>query len=131
MEDKCWNVPCLPGQFCNPNTGACEQDRCVANQCGGGMTCVSSTNTCINDPCLTMRCPGDCYSCGVTRDGIGTCFIDGNKCQPVNVLVGQRGGAGCACAVDGDSGGNGPTGAFALLLALGFVVGRRRRRDAE
>ena len=93
------------------------------------MTCVSSTNTCINDPCLTMRCPGDCYSCGVTKDGIGTCFIDGTKCQPVNVLVGQRGGAGCACAVDGDRSGSG--GAFALLLALGLVVARRRRRQAE
>jgi MYXO-CTERM domain-containing protein len=127
MEDKCWNVPCSTGQFCNPNTGVCETDRCPATQCGGGMTCVSSTNTCINDPCLTMRCPDDCYTCGVTKDGIGTCFIDGDKCKPVNIQVGQRGGAGCGCAIEGSGTGTG-SGAVALLLALGLVVARRRRR---
>jgi MYXO-CTERM domain-containing protein len=126
--DMCWNVPCLPGQFCNPTTGRCEVDRCPATQCGGGMVCVSSTNTCITDPCLTMRCPDDCYSCGVTRDGIGTCFVDGDKCKPVNIQVGQRGGAaGCACAVDGPGDRSG-AGAVTLLLALGLVVVRRRRR---
>jgi MYXO-CTERM domain-containing protein len=132
MEDKCWNVPCVSGQFCNPTSGRCEQDRCPATQCGGGMTCVSSTNTCINDPCLTMRCPGDCYSCGVTKDGIGTCFIDGDKCKPVNVQVGQRGGAGCSCAVDGDGTdkGKGSTGAIALFLALAALGLVRRSPSA-
>jgi len=130
MEDKCKDVPCTQNQFCNPTNGKCEADRCPAtqSQCGGGMICVSSTNTCIDDPCLTMRCPGDCYSCGVTKDGIGTCFIDGNKCKPVNLQVGQRGGAGCSCAVDGDHTGMGSSGALALLMALGLVIARRRRR---
>jgi MYXO-CTERM domain-containing protein len=61
----------------------------------------------------------------VTPDGIGTCIVDNDKCQPVNIVVGQKGGgnAGCSCEVGGS--GASPLG---LLLGLGLFVARRRRR---
>jgi len=127
QPDPCWNVPCAQGQFCNPLTAKCENDRCPATQCGPGMTCVPQTNTCKPDPCKTIQCPTDCWTCKVSADGIGTCIVDNDKCEPVNVLVGQKGGgnSGCACEVGGGSSSYGPLG---LLLAFGLVVARRRRR---
>jgi MYXO-CTERM domain-containing protein len=126
QPDPCWNVPCGQGQFCNPLTAKCETDRCVATQCGAGMACVPQTNTCKPDPCKTIVCPDDCWTCKVTADGIGTCIVDNDKCEPVNVIVGTKGGgnAGCGCAV-GDSGSVAPLG---LLLGLAAWIARRRRR---
>jgi MYXO-CTERM domain-containing protein len=126
QPDSCWNVPCPMGQFCNPLTQKCETDRCPATQCGAGMACVPQTNTCKPDPCQTIHCPSDCWTCKVTSDGIGTCIVDNDKCQPVNIVVGQKGGgnAGCSCEVGGSS----PASPLALLLGLALVVARRRRR---
>jgi MYXO-CTERM domain-containing protein len=126
QADSCATVPCGDKQFCNPQTGKCETDRCPATQCGAGNTCVSMTNTCVPDPCQTIRCPSDCWTCKVTADGIGTCIVDNDKCQQVNITVGQKGGgnAGCSCAV-GESGSYGP---LTLLLGLALMVSRKRRR---
>jgi len=105
---------------------ACETNRCLATQCGPGQTCVSTTDTCETDPCLTIDCPGDCWSCGVTIDGFGTCMLK-DSCQPVSINVGQKGGgeAGCSCAV-----GSGDASSWTVLLVgLGLLMGRRRRRQ--
>jgi MYXO-CTERM domain-containing protein len=126
QPDLCFNVPCQDKQFCNPMTGKCELDKCQGTVCGPGMACVSQTNTCETDPCLTMKCPDDCWTCVVTTDGMGNCIVDNNKCQQVNISVGQKGGgsSGCSCAVaDGTS-----FGSLGLLLGLALVVSRRRRR---
>jgi MYXO-CTERM domain-containing protein len=126
QPNPCWNVGCPEGLFCNPTTQKCEVDRCPATQCGAGNTCVSQTNTCKPDPCKTIHCPDDCWTCKVTTDGIGTCVVDNVKCVAVNVIVGQKGGgnSGCGCEVAGGS----SLGPLGLLLALGLLVSRRRRR---
>ncbi len=125
MPDVCADVICNQGKFCNPQTGVCETDRCPATQCGSGMTCVSMTNTCKVDPCSTIQCPSDCWHCGVTKDGIGTCLIN-DDCKPVETQVGQRGGGGgCGCET---AGGPGAT-SWLSLLALGVVFARRRRKS--
>jgi MYXO-CTERM domain-containing protein len=126
IADPCNGMFCQTGQFCNPNTMACETNRCLATQCGPGQTCVSTTDTCETDPCLTIDCPGDCWSCGVTIDGFGTCMLK-DSCQPVSINVGQKGGgeAGCSCAV-----GSGDASSWTVLLVgLGLLMGRRRRRQ--
>jgi MYXO-CTERM domain-containing protein len=131
---------CPLGQFCNPTTVACEPDHCLAAQCPAGEACVStaaSTSTltseiCEPDPCATINCPSACYTCTVTSDGLGTCSPksgpNGNLCASVTTNVGQRGGgeSGCSCAV---SGGADPRSWLGLVLGLGLVVGRRRRRS--
>jgi MYXO-CTERM domain-containing protein len=90
------------------------------------MACVSQTNTCKPDPCRTIVCPGECWHCGLTSDGIGTCLLN-DECAPVNNKVGQRGGGqGCACAAAGDGSGN--PGWLGALFALAAAFGRRRRR---
>ena len=80
------------------------------------MACVPQTNTCKPDPCKTIVCPSDCWTCKVSADGIGTCVVDNEKCEPVNILVGQKGGgnAGCSCSTNG--GGSGSYGSLGLLL---------------
>jgi MYXO-CTERM domain-containing protein len=90
------------------------------------MACVPQTNTCKVDPCRTIQCPSDCWTCKLSSDGIGTCVVDNDKCKPVNIVVGQKGGgtAGCSCEV-AEGGSYGPLG---LLLGLAFVTFRRRRR---
>jgi MYXO-CTERM domain-containing protein len=126
LPDKCFNVPCNADQYCNQNTGECVTNQCITTQCGAGMTCVSQSTTCKPDPCRTIECPSDCWHCGVTSDGIGTCIMN-DDCRPVNNQVGQRGGAeGCSCAVEG-SGGTASVW-LSLLAAVGLVVARRRRR---
>ena len=127
ITDPCSNVACGDKQFCNPQTGMCETDRCLGTLCGPGKACVSMTNTCENDPCTTMRCPTDCWTCRVMADGTGSCVVDNDKCQQINITVGQKSGGsnGCSCEV-GDSGASfAPVG---LLLGLGLVLSRRRRR---
>jgi MYXO-CTERM domain-containing protein len=88
---------------------------------------VSTTNACEADPCATINCPGNCYTCTVTTDGLGTCTLK-DSCQSVTTNVGQRGGgeAGCSCAVGGGADGRGWLG---LVLGLGLIVARRRRRS--
>ena len=77
------------------------------------------------DPCQTIICPSDCWTCKVTPDGVGTCIVDNAKCEPVNIVVGQKGGGnGCSCEVGGSS----SASPLALLLGLALVVSRRRRR---
>jgi len=131
QADPCFNVACGDKQFCNPSTGKCETDKCLGTVCGAGMACVSKTNSCEPDPCRTIRCPSDCWSCRLTPDGVGTCMVDNDKCQAVSTTVGQKGGgnAGCSCATGGD--GASTTTTFAplgLLVGLGLIVSRRRRR---
>jgi MYXO-CTERM domain-containing protein len=124
--DPCAGVFCDQGMFCNPGTGQCEPNRCLAIQCGAGNQCVPSTHTCEADPCATIQCPNECWHCGISNDGQGTCLLD-DTCQPVETKVGQRGGGsvGCGCEV---SGGSRAGGWLALFLALGLVVRRPRRR---
>jgi MYXO-CTERM domain-containing protein len=126
FPDNCTTTVCPLGQFCNQSTSACETDHCLTTPCGAGLICVSQTNTCTPDPCRTIQCPSDCWHCGVTSDGKGSCFLNDN-CGVVNNKVGQRGGgaAGCGCATGGELPAGGWLGA---LLALGFAAGRRRRR---
>jgi len=125
QPDPCQGMYCPTGQFCNPTTVQCEPNRCLATQCGAGQTCVPTTDSCETDPCITINCPTDCWTCGVTTDGIGTCMLK-DSCQPTKISVGQRGGgeAGCSCA----AGGTGDASSWAILLVgLGLVVGRRKR----
>jgi MYXO-CTERM domain-containing protein len=129
MPDPCGGMFCPNGQFCDPATVTCQPNRCLATQCGAGQTCISTTNTCETDPCITINCPGECWTCGVTIDGIGTCLLK-DSCQPVTTKVGQHGGgeSGCSCEVGGGSAGSWLGSSIGLLLGLGLVVGRRRRR---
>ena len=135
MPDPCGGMFCPNGQFCDPATVSCQSNRCLATQCGAGQTCVSThgthggpTSACETDPCITINCPSDCWTCGVTTDGIGTCMLK-DSCQPVTTKVGQHGGgeSGCSCAVGGGRGSGGWLW-MGLVLGLGLVVGRRRRR---
>jgi MYXO-CTERM domain-containing protein len=129
MPDGCADVICSAGKFCNPDTGACETDRCQATQCGPGMTCVSMTNTCVVDPCSTIRCPSDCWHCGITKDGVGTCLLN-DDCKPVETKVGQRGGnGGCACDTAGGPASTSWLGLF-VFGAAGLLARRRRRQRA-
>jgi MYXO-CTERM domain-containing protein len=131
--DPCAQVYCPPGQFCDPATSACAADHCQAIQCPAGEACVSTTAVtdpnmaCIADPCATMNCPGPCWACQVNPDGTAACALNG--CSSVTTSVGQRGGGdqGCGCAVGGEGNG-GQASWLGLLLGLGLVVGRRRRR---
>jgi MYXO-CTERM domain-containing protein len=126
--DKCAAVACGDAQFCDPTTGTCKSDVCQALQCGPNERCVSMTGTCAPDPCLTIQCPSECWTCGVTADGTGTCMLK-SDCQEKITLVGQRGGgsAGCGCAV-GDGGGGSSAAWLGLGLGLCLASMRRRRR---
>jgi MYXO-CTERM domain-containing protein len=126
--DPCANMFCKTGLICNPASGQCETNLCLATQCGAGMQCVPTTGKCVTDPCSTIECPSECWHCGITSDGLGTCLLN-DTCQPVETKVGQRGGgeSGCSCEVGGGRGGYG-TSWLGLSLALGLVAGRRRRR---
>ncbi|HEX3905493.1 MAG TPA: MopE-related protein [Polyangia bacterium] len=129
MPDACAGMFCgTAGDFCNPTTVSCQPNRCPAIQCPAGETCVATTSTCETDPCTTIKCPGDCWTCGVTVDGLGTCMLNAS-CQSVTTNVGQRGGgeSGCNCAVGEGSGQGDPRSWLGLLLGLGLVVARRRR----
>ena len=125
IADPCNGKFCPTGEFCNPTTAACEQNKCLATQCGPGQTCVSATDTCVTDPCLTINCPSDCWTCGVTVDGKGTCMLK-DSCQPISISVGQKGGgeSGCSCTV----GGSDAPSWTVLLVGLGLLLGRRRQR---
>ena len=129
LPDPCAGMFCpKAGDICDPTTVSCETNRCPAIQCPAGETCVATSASCEVDPCATIRCPGDCWTCGVTVDGIGTCLLNAS-CQSVTTKVGQRGGgeSGCSCAV-GDASGQGDARSWlGLLLGLGLIVGRRRR----
>jgi MYXO-CTERM domain-containing protein len=135
LPDPCGGMYCPPGQFCNPSTVACEANRCLSAQCPAGEACVStaaSTSTltseiCEPDPCATINCPSTCWTCGVTSDGLGTCMLK-DSCSSVTTNVGQRGGgeSGCSCAVSGGPDGRGWLG---LVLGLGLIGARRRRRS--
>jgi MYXO-CTERM domain-containing protein len=129
--DPCANVFCNQGDFCDPATGACQPNRCLAMQCPAGQQCIptmatSSTTACQTDPCSTIQCPTECWHCGITPDGHGTCLLN-STCQPVQTKVGQKGGgeAGCSCAIEG---GTPATRGLGLMLALGLIAARRRRR---
>jgi Notch 1 len=126
IPDPCGGMYCPDGQVCDPTTVTCKANRCPATQCSAGETCVATSSTCEVDPCITINCPTDCWTCGITADGIGTCMLR-DTCQPVTTMVGQHGGgeSGCSCAVGGGSRGGNWLG---LLLGLGLVVGRRRKR---
>ena len=62
----------------------------------------------------------------MSADGIGTCVVDNDKCEPVNILVGQKGGgnAGCSCSTNG----GGSATPLGLLFGLALIIARRRRR---
>jgi MYXO-CTERM domain-containing protein len=128
--DPCAAVFCNQGDFCDPGTGQCLPNHCLAIQCPVGQQCVptmatSLTTACQTDPCSTIQCPTECWHCGITNDGHGTCLLN-DTCQPVQTKVGQRGGgeAGCSCAVEN---GRSPTSWIGLMLALGLIASRRRR----
>src|SRR5207248_1250591 len=116
------------GQYCDSSTGNCTPNRCLAIQCGVGQQCVPSAATkaatdpsvraCETDPCLTISCPGECWSCSITTDGVGTCLLN-KTCQAVNTQVGQHGGgeSGCSCEVGGGASRSGW-----LTLAMGLVL---------
>lgn len=124
-SDPCAGVFCNQGQFCDPATGLCELNPCLPIQCRAGTQCVPATSSCEPDPCSTIECPSECWHCGITNDGIGTCLLN-DTCQPVETKVGQRGGgeSGCGC----DVGNNGQTTRWlGLMLAVCIIVRRRRR----
>ena len=128
--DACTDVICPASQFCNPNTGLCETDRCQASQCGPGMSCVAMTNTCVVDPCSTIRCPSDCWHCGITKDGVGTCLLN-DSCRPVETQVGQRGGTGgCACDT-ADSPVSTSWLSLFIFASAGLLARRRRQTQAQ
>ncbi|HSY38285.1 MAG TPA: hypothetical protein VLA79_02120, partial [Polyangia bacterium] len=123
QTDPCVNVQCDQNYFCNPASGACLPNPCLAMQCPIGQRCVPSTAGCETDPCSTINCPSQCWHCGITNDGKGTCLLN-NSCQPVQTQVGQRGGGESGCSyASGD--GDRDVSWMGMLLALGLVVGRR------
>ncbi|HVV15681.1 MAG TPA: MopE-related protein [Polyangia bacterium] len=135
-DSPCANMFCGNGTYCDPKAAACLPDRCLAIQCGAGQRCVSAkatqaatdpaVNPCETDPCATMQCPGDCWTCGITTDGTGTCLFRQDVCEKVTTKVGQKGGgsSGCGCEVGG---GPGRAGWLALAVGLMLVAARRRR----
>jgi hypothetical protein len=128
LDDKCAGVACGVGQICDPSTGLCKGDVCEVAQCGLGEVCVQSTGTCAPDPCRLITCASDCFTCGVTTDGTGTCMLNAD-CKQAVTKVGQRGGGmgGLGCAVGGESSGTGAS-LLGLLLGLAIVTRSRRRR---
>jgi MYXO-CTERM domain-containing protein len=130
IADKCDQVACAPSQYCDPATGECKTDRCEVTQCGPGERCVSTTGLCAPDPCRLIDCPSDCWTCGTTADGTGTCLLK-PECQQTITQVGQRGGGtrGFSCAVGGDGGGTGVAWPVALLLGAAVAFAARRRRS--
>jgi MYXO-CTERM domain-containing protein len=127
VSDPCAGVFCNQDHVCNPATGKCQLDACLTIQCGAGYQCVPTTGNCEPDPCATIQCPSDCWQCGITPDGLGTCIFNHAACQSIQTKVGQKGGgeAGCGCAVEGTSR---TTSWLGLILALGLIARRRRRR---
>jgi MYXO-CTERM domain-containing protein len=132
IPDKCSQVVCDPGKYCDPGTGTCKIDVCDAMQCGAGERCVSTSGQCAPDPCLLIQCPGDCWTCGTTADGTGTCLLDAS-CKEKISQVGQRGGgtAALGCAVGGDAPSGTATGLVLAALALGGLWVARRRAPAR
>ncbi len=135
-DDVCGSLFCQNGTYCDSAAQACLPNKCLAIQCGAGEVCVPANATqsltnpkvdaCEVDPCATMNCPSDCWTCGITNDGTGTCNLK-PSCQPVATKVGQHGGgeSGCSCEVGG---GLGRSGWLALAVGLALVAARRRRR---
>jgi MYXO-CTERM domain-containing protein len=129
VADKCAAVPCGDGQYCDPTTGTCKADSCQATQCGPGQSCVKTTGRCGADPCMLIQCPSECWTCGTTAEGTGTCLLK-SECKEKITQVGQRGGgnAGCGCAVSETGGSSAWT---ALLLGVALAAGARRRRRRQ
>jgi MYXO-CTERM domain-containing protein len=134
-DDPCANQFCPNGQYCDTASGSCLPNKCLAIQCGAGAQCVPSKATlssdpataCEPDPCATISCPSDCWTCGITTDGAGTCTLK-DTCKPVDSKVGQKGGggSGCSCEVGG---GAGRSGWLAMAFGLVLIAARRRRRS--
>jgi Putative metal-binding motif len=129
QTDPCATVTCDQNYFCNPASGACLPNPCLSLQCPIGQRCVPSTGGCETDPCSTINCPSQCWHCGITNDGKGTCLLN-NSCQPVQTQVGQRGGGESGCSYAAGDGGRASSW-VGLLLALGLVVGRRAGRRSR
>jgi len=135
-DDPCAGKFCQNGLYCDTASGGqCLPNKCLAIQCQAGQQCVPSKATqsddpataCETDPCATISCPSQCWTCGITPDGVGTCNLNDN-CQPVTTKVGQHGGgeSGCNCEVSGSDAGR--SGWLVLAVGLAIVASRRRRR---
>jgi len=131
VADPCATIACNVGQYCDPATGTCKTNRCEVTQCGPGERCVPTTGQCAPDPCRVMSCPSQCWTCGITNDGTGTCFLD-QDCKQTVTQVGLTGGGkkGFGCAV-GDGPTSSPLGALALLLGASLAARLRRRARAR
>src|SRR6185295_876715 len=77
--DKCCNVNCEMGKFCDPNTGMCVAT--CAMGCGVGQIC--SNGTCVDDLCAKR--PKPCPEGQACDPNTGTCTNDpcqGKTCSP-------------------------------------------------
>jgi len=89
VVDKCCNVNCDQGKFCDPNTGMCVStcpngcpagqtcdngncvgDKCANKHCPERQTCDPMTGMCVNDPCTDVTCGPNLACCG------GNCVAD-------------------------------------------------------
>jgi MYXO-CTERM domain-containing protein len=125
VADMCAGVDCPAGQICNPANGNCITDVCEDSECPPGQACHPGTGGCIPDPCFGVNCPPG-FDCEVTFEGEATCSEEVIP-PDEGYDIYASGGGGCACSgsVAGDRGG--PLGQ-GLLLLLGVVLLRRRRR---
>ncbi|HEY3236771.1 MAG TPA: hypothetical protein VGJ84_18785 [Polyangiaceae bacterium] len=125
--DICTGGRCVApgGGVCNTNADCagliCQAGRCApctaTAQCGTGATCAPD-GRCLGRTCNSNQdCGRDSTGAQLYCGPDGTCLLPGQKVE----------GGACVCSSPGMTRSTAP---FALLLALPFLIGLRRRRSA-
>ena len=132
VGDACAGVVCPTGSYCdssNPANVTCQNKICSGISCVGGTVCLESTGKCGNNPCEVVRCQVQ-ENCIVQPDGRAECVAPSAPAVvtepsiPAQVKPGSRGLFGCAVGGRGD----GVKGEAGLLVLLGLLLARARRR---
>ena len=118
--DPCASVNCGTGTVCK--NGSCVTDGCTTKPCGPGGLCFQGS--CIDDPCTYITCPT-----GTTcTSGTGACAGSLSSGSGTNNGTNHTRKGGCDVGTGASSG---ESALAALLLVLGAVALRLRRRRVE